>query len=126
MKPLVIILALFLASNATAAGRINPFNGQPITYSLSEKVARDAMGSGAYDRMRVQTWQNRKALNNPMEFSRGHNGQHEHDLIRESGVRQAPNDYSMYAEDQQKVQPTHPLAYINYQVFKHGFKIKLR
>lgn len=72
MKYLIAILALLVVSNAFAAGRINPFNGQPITYSLSESVERDAMGAGAYDRMRMQMWQNRHAMRNTLQHSRGY------------------------------------------------------
>ena len=56
MKYLIVILAVCTALNAFGAGRVNPFNGQPLTYSLSEMETREAMGALAYDTMRRDQW----------------------------------------------------------------------
>ncbi len=72
MKYLIIILAFFITIDVFAAGRVNPFTGQPLTYSLSEMQAREVMGGGAYDRMRRQTFTYRQSLNSAMGRNQRH------------------------------------------------------
>ena len=66
MKYLIAITILLVATSAMAAGRVNPFTGQPLTYSLSEMQTREAMGGGAYDAMRRQTFTYHQSLRSAM------------------------------------------------------------
>ena len=100
MKYLIAIVVLLMATNVFAAGRVNPFTGQPLTYSLSEMHVRESMGAGAYDRMRRQTFTYRQSLQSAMgpraRLSYADHGS-ESRLDRETGmVEEISYEYAEY------------------------------